>query len=227
MKSIRLTERHVPGKRLGRHVHHDPRSWGHPAAMAPRIISVMHKRLVPVFDQGSLGSCCGNAAVGCISTAPFAHQGTENEAVDVYSAATKIDDVSGVYPPDDTGSSGIAVMKVLKARGLIKGYSHTFSLDSALRALVLRPGITGLSWREGCDSPDASGEVVYDGEIRGGHEIELAGIDASARRASERLVWFWNSWGASWGAGGMFSMSWGDYEAALADHGDATFPLAA
>lgn len=219
MKIIHLHEHHVPGKRLGRHVRHDPRSWGFPAPMAGKIVSVMHTRLVPPFDQGDVGSCTGNAAVGSISTAPFAHRGDEAEAVDVYSAATRIDNLRGVYPPDDTGSSGLAVMKVLKSRGLIGGYTHAFGLDATLRALVLRPGITGISWREGCDEPDARGVVRYAGEVRGGHEVELAGLDAE-----KHLVWFWNSWGDGWGKGGMFAMSWADFGRALADHGDATFP---
>lgn len=224
MKIMRIHEHPARprNRRLGRHVEHDPRSWGYPAPMRSRIVSVMHRRLVPAFDQGEIGACTGNAAIGCISTEPFDHEGTEAEAVDVYEEATRIDGIPGEYPPDDTGSSGLAVMKVLKTRGLIAGYAHAFGLDAVLRALVLRPGVTGISWREGCDTPDAHGIVRYEGDILGGHEIELAGIDVSAR-----LVWFWNSWGSEWGAGGMFAMSFDDYRKALADHGDATFPIAA
>src|SRR5436309_8591515 len=122
IKTMDILEHRVADRRLGRQVVHDPRSWGYPAPMAPAIVSVRHKRLVPIFDQGNLGSCTGNAAVGCVSTRPFTHRGTEKEAVDTYAAATHLDRVRGVYPPDDTGSSGLAVMKVLRNKALVTSY---------------------------------------------------------------------------------------------------------
>jgi hypothetical protein len=206
--------------RLGRHVLHDPLSKNFPAPMAPAITTVMHKRLVPIFNQGNLGSCTGNAAVGCISTAPFAHKGNEDEAVQIYKDATHLDNIYGTYPPDDTGSSGLAVMKAMKNKGWIKSYAHSFGLDHTLRALVLRPGITGIAWLAGCDTPDAHGVVRYTGAVRGGHEIELIGLDAE-----KKLVWFANSWGTGWGKNGTFAMSFDDYKRALGDQGDATFAM--
>ena len=220
IKTIVTHEYIEPKMRLGRFVRHDERSWQFPAPMAAQLVDVMHKRLVPIFDQGDLGSCTGNAAVGCISTEPFKTTGTEIMAVAVYSEATHLDRYKGIYPPEDTGSSGIAVMKALKHRGLISGYTHGFSLKSTLKALVLRPGITGITWLTGCDNPDANGLVHYVGSVRGGPEVELVGLSSTAK-----LVWFANSWGAGWGKNGLFCMSFDDYAKALADHGDATFPM--
>ena len=217
--AFNIQEHRIARKRLGRHVAHDPRSWRYPASMACEVRDVMYKRLVPVFNQGALGSCTGNAAAGCMSTLPFKHRCKERDAVEIYELATQLDTIAGTYPPDDTGSSGLGAMKALKKKGWIRAYTHTFCLDHTLRALVLSPGITGFSWRTGCDKPDSSGVVRYCGQIRGGHEVQLIGIDAE-----RKLVWFVNSWGSTWGKKGRFAMSFDDYAKALEDHGDATFP---
>lgn len=213
---------HAPHRthKLGRHVQHDERSKAYKALLAPQPKTVRHVRNVPIYDQGQIGSCTGNAASGCVSTAPFAHHGNEAEALSVYEDATKIDAVPGTYPPDDTGSSGLAVCDVLKKRGLITGYGHTFDLDSLLRALTLGPGIVGMTWLAGCDRPGVGGLIRYEGSVEGGHEIVLAGLDVD-----EKVVIFDNSWGAGWGDKGSFRMSFADLEKALKDRADAIFPI--
>lgn len=215
-----LHEHVISSRRLGRHVRHDPRSWGFPAPMAPMYTTVRHMRLVPIFKQGNLGSCTGNAGAGCLSTQPFGRRLTEADAICIYSEATKIDSIRGFYPPEDTGSSGLAVMKALKKSRLISGYNHAFSLDQLLRALTLGPGILGMSWLSDCDNPDEkTGRVHYRGSLRGGHEVVLSGIDAE-----KKLVWMDNSWGEDWGFGGSFCMSFADMKKVLKDRGDAIFP---
>jgi hypothetical protein len=216
-----LQEQVKTGKRLGRHLFHDSRSIAHPSPMAPSVVTVHHERRVAIFNQGELGSCTGNAGAGMMCTGPFGKEDlTEDDAVRLYSEATHLDNIYGAYPPKDTGSSGLAIMKALVRRGWIKAYAHAFGLDHFLRSLVLRPGIVGVGWREGCDEPDAEGLVSYTGELRGGHEIEALGIDAERGR-----VIFANSWGEEWGAKGFFSMTFADVKKALKDGGDATFAI--
>jgi hypothetical protein len=212
----------VPGKRLGRLVAHDPRSKDHPAAMASEIKSVLWERNVPPFDQGEVGSCTGNAAAGCLSTQPFTNKFDQRKALELYSQATRLDRIKGVYPPIDTGSSGLAVMRAAVKLKLIEGYSHAFGIEHALKALQLGPGIVGMTWLTGCDNPDPGGFVKYDGEARGGHEVELFMVDMK-----EKFVGFWNSWGSRFGDGGRFYMTLPDFEHALVMRGDVTFPRVA
>lgn len=212
---------------LGRRVHHDPRSRqfpfaGRPEAGAP-IRSVWWTRRCAILDQGRLGSCTGNAAAGWLGTDDGQQTGradvTEALAVDLYSAATQVDPFPGAYPPDDTGSDGLSVCKVLKARGLISAYTHCFGLSDVLAALQTGPVLAGTNWYEGMFTPDDRGVVEVSGPVAGGHEYLLVGVDTD--RAE---VVFANSWGTGWGDGGYGRMSYDTLRRLLGEDGDATVP---
>jgi hypothetical protein len=218
----------VTGKRLGRRVSHDPRS--RQFRYRPKtttLVSAKHESHIGILDQGDLGSCTGNATVGALGCTPYYEtlkpllddglKLDEDEAVKIYSKATTIDEFDGSYPPDDTGSSGLAVAKAAKSFGLISAYRHAFGVEDTLAALCDLPVIIGIAWRTGCDSPDASGHIKYTGSIRGGHEICLDEIDVLNKR-----VWFRNSWGAAWAKNGRANMSFDDLDKALSNQGDAT-----
>jgi hypothetical protein len=223
-----LDEHVVSGKRLGRHVEHDPRSrdYAYEAKVAT-LIDVVHKRHGGIFDQGQLGSCTGNAACGAKNTEPLYHSGSthliaEAGAVDIYSLATRLDGVSdGYYPPTDTGSSGLAVAKAMKQEGMIGSYSHAFDIDAALAALQAGPIITGVNWYEGFDTPDANGLVKIAGQIRGGHELVGRGY-VSAPNPDDALILLDNSWGLGYGNGGHFYWTVATWKKLLAQQGDVT-----
>jgi hypothetical protein len=215
---------------LGRHVHHDSESRRYayrPTAIA--LANASHQRRVPVFDQSNIGSCTANAGLGCLLTDPFfdvvvarpwkPYTFDEAGAVHLYSDVTAADDYPGRYPPDDTGSDGLTVAKVLKSAGLSSGYQHTFSLRDALLALVDRPLITGINWYNSMFTPDTDGRVQPDGRtgFAGGHEVVADEIDVDGQR-----VWFTNSWGTSWGVDGRFYMTFEDWGHLLALQGDVT-----
>jgi len=211
--------------RLGRHVHHDARSRHY--ALEDRNVAIASRvwvRRTGPFDQGNLGSCGGNAGGGLVMTDPLwkpPRAWTETEAVGLYSDATRLDVIPGTYPPDDTGTTGLAVAKVLRARGLVSRYEHAFTLGALLEALSTQgPLLFGCNWYEGFDAPvpdQAAGALcVLSGNVRGGHEIELVGVDVKAQR-----VTFWNSWGASWGNGGEAAFDFETVERLLAEQGDA------
>ena len=231
----RIPERRIEGRRLGRHVRHDPRSLAYlvPERDPATLTSVRHERAISVLDQGSLGSCTGNAAEGCVGSQPFygVIPGTvparptgspvadEDQAVALYSAATRLDDYDGSYPPEDTGSDGLSVAKAAQRAGLISGYQHCTSLNAALAALAERPVITGINWYDSFDDPAADGfiAIAAGAQVRGGHEICLDELNVE-----RKTVWFTNSWGTGWGKDGRAYMTWNDFGRLLKEDGDVT-----
>lgn len=205
-----IAEQIEEGKRLGRHVAHDSRSWQYPAPMAPAIVAVHHPIDI-LLDQGQLGSCTGNALTYMLMSDAFegrtlftttGRQLNEDDAVKFYSRATHVDHYKGIYPPDDTGSSGLAVIKAAKEAKFVDGYAHCFSLEHALRTIVLQPTISGFNWYSGMDNPDKQGVVHPTGEIRGGHEFVQCGLIINDVKniltSMNNFVVNKNSWG-DWG----------------------------
>lgn len=224
----------VAGKRLGRHVAHDPRSKGFPAELAPLIKTVKHAGHGLPLNQGDLGDCTTNALCACLNCSPnwqvtpprqVAHEWpmTETDAVTAYERETANE--GQPYPPNDPGGTGLFACKAGHQLGWIDRYAHTFSLEAMLRSLVLRPGMMGSLWYDSMDQPDINGVVSIspNAVVRGGHEYCAAGIDAVAR-----LVWFWQSWG-EWGldGSGQFAMTWDTIAQLLSEQGDYTVPNAA
>jgi hypothetical protein len=222
---VDFVEARVDARRLGRQVEHDDRSWQYPAPMAAALCSVEHKRHYKPFNQGDIGMCTGVSAVEMLMTAPFWKRGRAldlDNARSIYAAASKVDGIRGVFPPDDVGSSGLAVMKVCKKRRYIKEYRHAFGFDQTLRALMLAPVIAGINWYEGFDKPSRSGECKLAGSMRGGHEIVLDAVDVERKR-----VWGSQSWGPDWGEGGRFFFSFATLEQLLHEDGDITTAITA
>lgn len=227
--------RQIPVRRLGRHVHHDPRSFNYSVTDVPEIDSVEIKSVewpvnCGVLDQGDLGACVGYATTGNVATGPNYTALPTTKAGDlapgaranstarmVYSDATKMDNVPGQWPPNDTGSSGLGGAKAARKGGYISAYLHAFSLDAALKALMVGPIMVGTDWYSGMFDPTVSGQVVPTGDLAGGHEYMAYGYDAERSR-----VLFQNSWGSSWGQGGRFWMSTANLGTLLAKDGDVT-----
>lgn len=214
--------------RLNRHINHDSRSKDFTFDTSNlQIIDVEHKRLIPVLDQGQVGSCTGNAGIGCINTEPFSvssvngYSPDEQGALKLYSDAEIIDG-DGPYPPNDNGSSGLSIAKALKNTGIISGYQHTFTLNDALKALSVYPIMTGMNWYQGMDVLDADGRAHPTGAIRGGHEVQAFKVDTKLGR-----IWFYNSWGTNWGINGTFYLTWADYYQLLLQNGDVTILIPA
>lgn len=234
---------------LGRHVNHDPRSLAFPVGVLPKsaIQSVEWTRRAPIFDQGQLGSCTGNAATGLLGTDCVSNPGTTNVeisdagaaashghftagvhavdeafAVALYSLATDIDPYAGQYPPTDTGSDGLSVTKALKLLGLVTSYKHAFTQQALDSALQSGPVIIGIEWLNSMFSPDGNGLIPVDENsgVAGGHELEVVGLDVA--NGLYRLA---NSWGTGWGADGYGYLTRADMAYLLSQQGDVTVPV--
>ncbi len=76
---VKLPEVQVEGKRLGRHIRHDPRSFEFQAGRAPQIVSVTHQSTGLPLNQGNLGSCTANALCGALDSAPDSARGRPDD----------------------------------------------------------------------------------------------------------------------------------------------------
>lgn len=222
----------------GRHVEHDPASLAYTVEkkLAKRIKPrpVLWARYSPILDQGRLGACTGYAATGWLACAPHvigplqAAAYTGPFAVALYQRATALDRIAGAYPPVDTGSSGLAVAKAMRERGLISEYRHALSVTGLLRALAVGPVIVGVPWHESMDDPDGDGHVEVAGEIRGGHEFLLRGVEPAEAGGkldgTARLIGD-NSWGPRWARRGSFSLSVDGWAQLREERADVTIPV--
>lgn len=217
--------------RLKRHVLHDSESRRYAFNTAGlSIVSVEHHRWLPILDQGDVGSCTADAGFGVLGTDPYATSGasqpimatfgafTQAGAYQLYSAEEQYDG-GGPWPPNDNGSSGLTLAKVLRDVGAIAGWTQTFTLDDALKALGQYPLAIGTVWFNSMFDPDPQGIITVSRSsgLAGGHEYEAVGYDQP-----RGLVHLANSWGTSWGESGYFWMAAEDLGLLLEDQGDVT-----
>jgi hypothetical protein len=229
----RYDEKVHPGMRLGRHEELDAKSVPYfVRAMDPDKIKPSSFEVpIGILDQGNLGSCVGNATTYHLSNL-FKDDlswctlvlkgkryritaGGDNQpfAVASYHFATTKDGFRGVYPPDDTGSSGIGSGRAMKAQGLIEGYDWATSL-LGVATLLQRGGVLiGMPWYDSMFDPDRLGfidnrpDLFRPEYLAGGHELYLAGLETWYPQTPEKSVaWGYQSWGGSWGDAGRFRM---------------------
>lgn len=205
---------------LGRLLEHDERSRGFQAEASPVLRTVTHAHFGPTLDQGQTSSCTGHAAAHALGTRPMYRRTkyTHDDAMRFYSLATQNDQWLGnEYPPTDEGSSGLGVAKGLRLLGEISSYTHAFSLTQTLGALVLGPVLIGVNFYEDMFTL-RKGFMVPGGDIAGGHEMCLVGINLK----DGGYVTGINSWGPGWGLNGRFKMTFVDLGRLLREDGDAT-----
>jgi hypothetical protein len=230
--------------RLGRHVRHDSRSLEYAHGVLPRsaIKTVHWTRRTGPFDQGQIGSCTFNAGAGALVTDSKQRPGVtqvtvepdsygifiagsytvdEPFIVEGYSLTTRGDSYPGAYPPDDTGSDGLGVMKAMQALGLVDTYTHAFVIPAVQSALQSGPVMWGTTWLDSMYDTDSSGYLVVDRQsgVAGGHEMVLTGYEVGTD-----VYEGWNSWGPGFGLGGRFLITGRNLTWLLNQDGDITVP---
>ena len=233
----RIPEQIVPGKRLGRHYLHDSRSLAYLVPELPQaaLSAVLWTRNIPILDQGQVGSCTTNAGVGCLGTDPLygalpPGSGADGKplldeplAVNMYSEEEQ--DLDGSpFPPTDDGGDGTTTCKIMVRRKFSGGFLHCTSIASMQSALQKGPLMIGINWYDSMDSPSSSGLITISpgAQVRGGHELELRGVDPAAF-----LFKGDNSWSEGWGDHGSFEIAFATMDRLLSEQGDCTQPLPA
>jgi hypothetical protein len=232
---VKFEEDVKEGMRLGRNLWLDGRSLAFMIensveAMSGSLASNEWDRALAILDQGDLGSCTGNAGTGALGTEPFYSavgkevlpapddaQAAEEFAVQLYSDATVVDGFPGTYPPDDTGSSGLAICKVLKSRGTINRFRWARSAYGFIRLLQRGPVLQGMPWYNAFFDTDSGGFIDSDSTwpssgLAGGHEVEAVGIELDGTDVFDSVITYANSWGTGWGDAGRFRMRLRTYE---------------
>lgn len=221
-------------QRLGRHLELDARSLAYCVEeeleeAAVRIRPAEWSPTVPILDQGSLGSCTGQAGTYALSAAVGQHldgielggaqlsRDPEVFAVALYEEATREDGFPGHYPPEDTGSSGLGVCRALRAAGLVDRYTWATSLRGLGMALQRGGVMIGMPWLAAFFDADSDGFIDHDpawsrSAVAGGHEVYIAALEGwDDHDPHASIVRFANSWGSSWGAGGWGRMRLSTY----------------
>lgn len=236
--TLRYEQNHRPGMFLGRHLELDGRSLSYRVSLEEarqKIVPIRHEAPIPTLDQGHLGSCTGNAGtkmlaylhkdnLGAVTlggkslSATDARQ-NEEFAVELYHQATVNDGFDGTFPPEDTGSSGLGVMRSARLSGLVRVYYHALTLRGMASMLQKGPNIVGMPWYDAFFSPDGNGFIDSDPNwqrsgLAGGHEIYQGELEAwDESDASKCIFVFDNSWGSDWGQSGRFRMRGSTYNA--------------
>lgn len=229
---------------LGRIKLHDPKSRDHQFWLTVPWTgrNVRHTMNAPHVDQFYLGGCVGFSGTNFLNTTkavrsrtafnrvvPYEAAGTtylgNNDGIRNYSEATRRDPFPGQYPPDDTGSSALGLMKWWKSISVIGDYKWTFTFDAFLAALETQPVLVGTNWYDGMMSTEPDGIIRSTSGQAGGHEYLATQIDYN-----KKLIGFENSWGQNppgFGNGhGRFFMTFEMFERLLIhEEGDSCVPV--
>lgn len=171
------------------------------------------------LNQGSTGTCVGNALGHRYADGPVRHPG-----IDEAWAQRLYVDASGDQTLE-VGTSALEACRVLLARGEVSAF-HWILTPGDLRATLLEVGsvCVGVDWFASMDRPVQQFDnsylpVDFASPIRGGHEFVLNAIDLAPAFGGPAYYRMKNSWGKGWAHGGTARVACDDMEALLFGYG--------
>lgn len=208
---------------LGRQVVHDSRSRSFAARVAVDRSTWRDKAIRiydPIPNPNQVVGCCTGVAK-CVQLNAVGNR-VKGRVLDmwmaesIYSRNTQIDPWEGEWPPDDTGSSGLASAKTAIEFGLAGEYRWLFGgADEVVQAVMAGQTISvGTWWYWDMFNQDSRGLVRPTGGQAGGHQYTIRGYDVDRDWVLGRC------W---WGSFRDFWISRADLHALLMDDGDAHF----
>jgi hypothetical protein len=170
------------------------------------------------LDQGQEGACVGFGWSAELASAPVQYAVSNAFARRLYTAAQSEDRAMGqVY---DDGASVLAGAKAVKRMGVVGTYEWAFGTEQVIDTLVQKgPVVLGVNWYSDMYETDVSGLVKIGGELVGGHCITAFGY-RKMYCGEECVVWM-NSWGATYGIGGVGYLPVSGLDRLLKENGEA------
>lgn len=174
--------------RLGRNVVHDPRSRGF-ALNLPMVVdpSTWRTKSIRIYDptpnpnqpRGNCTGCSKCHQLNAVGNRKAGRVLGMKDADRIYSLATSIDPWPGAWPPEDTGSSGLAAAKAAQRLGLGGEYRWLFGgADEVVQAVMAGMAVSvGTSWFAGMFDKDSRGAIQPTGPRVGGHQWTIHGYD--------------------------------------------------
>lgn len=146
-------------------------------------------------DQGDTSWCTWASAEHVLADGPVTHPEARHTPLfggaEFYAAEQAIDRAEhGLALGPDDGATSLACAKLLQRRGVIGEYRWGYTLDEFVRGLFVAPLLAGVEWRAGMDEPEEGTAVVrFRGAVRGGHQIDVNGIDLARGFARFKQSW--------------------------------------
>lgn len=185
-------------KRLGRQKVHDPRSRSFPARLTIDR-STWRSKGIGVSDPTPNPNQCHGECTGTTKCMQFNSSGNRKAGVilgmqmahELYTFASHNDPFDGGWPPDDTGSSGLASCIAAQAFGLGGEYRHIFTgADGVVQAIMDGHTVSvGTWWTEDMMFPRSNGLIEPTGPRVGGHQYLARAYDQPGDYVLIRCWW--------------------------------------